>query len=330
CCAWSSAGRTACGSRCRASCAPAWWWRSSPPRPPSPRSCWSRERSTGRSIAPAHPPGPTRLRLVRRTACATELSVPGDIRAEDARPAGQILGGVGDLEAGVRQQVAQGLGGGDGVGGVVDPGEDGDGDVDGGDGLGRGQVAHGGAAEEGGQQVRGDVGHGFGGADGGGWAGSGEVGAQEGLQTLFLDQAGVLAVDLGLGGAGGPGGGGDEQGEAGEAGGVADGGVQQGAGAHGGADAVHLLAGEPVVEQPEQVVGEDGPAVVLGDGAAGGPAVAAGVVAQQAGAGQAAAEIEIHEAVAVTAGGEAVELDDGVATLVAQFDIEFGAGNGEG
>src|SRR5690606_14933328 len=161
-------------------------------------------------------------------------------------------------------------------------------------------------------------------------AGSGEVGAQEGLQALFLDQAGVLAVDLGLGGAGGPGGGGDEQGEAGEAGGVADGGVQQGAGAHGGADAVHLLAGEPVVEQPEQVVGEDGPAVVLGDGAAGGPAVAAGVVAQQAGAGQAAAEIEIHEAVAVTAGGEAVELDDGVATLVAQFDIEFGAGNGEG
>src|SRR5690606_40099324 len=99
CCAWSSAGRTACGSRCRASCAPAWWWRSSPPRPPSPRSCWSRERSTGRSIAPAHPPGPTRLRLVRRTACATELSVPGDIRAEDARPAGQILGGVGDLRS---------------------------------------------------------------------------------------------------------------------------------------------------------------------------------------------------------------------------------------
>ena len=84
-----------------------------------------------------------------------------------------------------------------------------------------------------------------------------------------------------------------------------------------------------VLLQGEQVVGELFPPVVLGDFPARRLAVATRVIAQQPGPAEPPAEVEIEHTIARAAGGESVQLDDGVATFVAEFDRKFGAGNCE-
>ena len=99
--------------------------------------------------------------------------------------------------------------------------------------------------------------------------------------------------------------------------------------AHRRADAVDALAGEPFVEEQQQVFGEVGPAIVLRDGAAGGVAVAAGVVAQQPRAVQAPAEVEVEQPIARPARRQAMELDDGMAAFIAELRGQLRAGHGE-
>ncbi len=106
--------------------------------------------------------------------------------------------------------------------------------------------------------------------------------------------------------------------------------MQQGSGTHRRADAVHPFTGEPVVEQSQQVVGENLPAVVLGHRAPGRTAVSASVVPEEPGPAEPTSEVEIHQAVAMAAGRESVELHDRVATLVAQLHVQFGSRNTEG
>ncbi|BBZ53691.1 hypothetical protein MPHO_06830 [Mycolicibacterium phocaicum] len=53
------------------------------------------------------------------------------------------------------------------------------------------------------------------------------------------------------------------------------------------------------------------------------------VITQQPGPAEPPAEVEIEHAIARAAGGQSVQLDDGVATFVAQFDRKLGAGNCE-
>ncbi|BCI81432.1 hypothetical protein MTY66_30570 [Mycolicibacterium sp. TY66] len=53
------------------------------------------------------------------------------------------------------------------------------------------------------------------------------------------------------------------------------------------------------------------------------------VVAQQPRPAEPPAEVEIEHPIARAAGGESVELDNGVATFVAQFNRKLGSGNCE-
>ncbi|GAA1099342.1 hypothetical protein GCM10009581_35220 [Tsukamurella strandjordii] len=92
---------------------------------------------------------------------------------------------------------------------------------------------------------------------------------------------------------------------------------------------MHALPGETIVEQAQQIVGEVRPAVVLGHRPARRPAVTSGVVAQEAGSAQSAAEVEVEHPVAGPARREPVELDDGMSALVTEFGVEHGTGNVE-
>ncbi|GGA76392.1 hypothetical protein GCM10011490_28970 [Pseudoclavibacter endophyticus] len=56
----------------------------------------------------------------------------------------------------------------------------------------------------------------------------------------------------------------------------------------------------------------------------------AGVVSQEARAAEPPPEVKVEHAVAATARRQAMELDDGVAALVAQFDVEHGTWNNKG
>ncbi|CAM5510343.1 hypothetical protein TPAU25S_03426 [Tsukamurella paurometabola] len=105
--------------------------------------------------------------------------------------------------------------------------------------------------------------------------------------------------------------------------------MQERAGTHRRPDTVHTFTGETRVEQPQQIVGEGRPAVVLRDGAPGRAAVTARVVAQQPGTAQTAPEIEIEDSIARPAGCESVKLYNGVSALVTEFGVERGAGNVE-